>query len=83
MRGRSVRKQSVKVGDLFYCIASILMVATLIHGLPKASDPASTPGSTSARPPRVFGQYLTSQCTATGAAATVASIVPNPTHVLT
>jgi hypothetical protein len=41
-RGRSVRKQSFKVADLFYGAASILTVASLMHGLAKPSDPAST-----------------------------------------
>jgi hypothetical protein len=41
-RGRSVRRQSFKVADLFYVAAAVLTVASLMHGLSKPSDPAST-----------------------------------------
>jgi hypothetical protein len=41
-RGRSLRRESFKVADLFYGAASILTVVTLMHGLSKPSDPAST-----------------------------------------
>ena len=41
-RGRSVRRQSFRVADMFYGAAGILTVVTLMHGLAKASDPAST-----------------------------------------
>lgn len=42
LRGRSLRKQSLKFPDLFYGAASILLVAELLHGLRAPADPAST-----------------------------------------
>ncbi len=41
-RGKSVRKESFKMADLFYLAASILTVASLMHGLFKPDEPAST-----------------------------------------
>jgi hypothetical protein len=41
-RGKSVRKQSLKMPELFYGAAGVLTVATLMQGLGKSSDPAST-----------------------------------------
>jgi hypothetical protein len=41
-RGRSVRKQSFKMADLFYAAASILTVVSLMHGLSRHHDPAAT-----------------------------------------
>jgi hypothetical protein len=42
LRGKSVRKQSLKMSELFYLAASILTVVALMRGLTKPSDPAST-----------------------------------------
>ncbi len=36
------RKSVLKVSDLFYCAASVLTVASLMHGLSAPSDPKST-----------------------------------------
>ena len=41
-RGQSARKQTFKVSELFYGAASILLVTSLMHGLSKPADPAST-----------------------------------------
>jgi len=42
LRGKSVRKDALKVADMFYGAASILMVVQLFHGLQAPSNPAST-----------------------------------------
>ena len=41
-RGKSARKQSYKMSEMFYGAAGILTVVSLMHGLSKSSDPAST-----------------------------------------
>jgi peptidoglycan/LPS O-acetylase OafA/YrhL len=41
-RGRSVRKESFKMADLFYGAAGILTVVSLMHGLSRHHDPAAT-----------------------------------------
>ena len=41
-RGQSVRRESFKVADMFYGAAGLLTVVSLMHGLSKSSDPAST-----------------------------------------
>jgi hypothetical protein len=43
-RGKSVRKSSFKVSDLFYGTAGILTVMQLLHGMQAPSEPASTFG---------------------------------------
>lgn len=44
LRGRSLRRQSLKFPDLFYGASSLLLVAQLLHGLRAPGDPASTFG---------------------------------------
>jgi hypothetical protein len=43
-RGKSVRKSSFKVSDLFYGAAGLLTVMQLMHGMEAPSNPASTFG---------------------------------------
>jgi hypothetical protein len=42
LRGKSLRRDTFKLSEMFYGAAGILTVVTLMHGLAKASDPAST-----------------------------------------
>ena len=42
LRGQSERRKSLKFAEMFYTAAAILTVASLMHGLAKSSDPAST-----------------------------------------
>jgi hypothetical protein len=43
-RGKSVRKSSFKIADLFYGTAGMLTVMSLLHGMQAPANPASTFG---------------------------------------